>query len=165
MYLSKFNDRLEKIVIGFIIAIFALKIILTFSQVVFRRIPGVSIVWSEELARYCLVWLSFVGGALGVKKGIHVAVEALITNLSQRANTYLDYFHKTMITVFSGVLIIWGAQLAIYNMAQPSPALGMPIGIAYMAIPISGVLIIVFTVIEFLETRRARSTNEEEGGE
>jgi len=121
-------------------------VVTTFVQVIFRFIFFNSLTWSEELSRYCLVWLTFIGGALGVRKKVHVAVEALAMLFPKIVKKAVVRFNYILLAVFSIILIKYGFELAAFNMRQLSPAMHIPIGLSYAAIPVGGLLIFMFTV-------------------
>ena len=61
-----------------IIAISIVMVCVTLAQVIFRYVIAAPLPWSEELARYCFVWIVFLGGALGLARGIHLGVDLLV---------------------------------------------------------------------------------------
>jgi C4-dicarboxylate transporter DctQ subunit len=121
----------------------AVMVVTTFLQVFFRYVIFHSLPWSEELSRYALVWLTFIGASCGIKRGIHVAVEALTQALPPRARRLLCQLTCLLITFLGAVLIIYGLKLALVNLGQLSPSLHIPIGIIYLALPVGGLLMAV----------------------
>lgn len=113
------------------------------AQVVFRYLIGSSLVWSEEVARYALIWSAMFGSAAAYQRGGHVAVTVAVDLLSPRlASVACRLVH--LIVIGFAVLVAWqGAFLTLRNFQrnQLSPALQIPIAWAYLAIPIGGILI------------------------
>ncbi|HZK18775.1 MAG TPA: TRAP transporter small permease [Clostridia bacterium] len=147
--LSKFNNRLEQLCRLALFVLFIVMVAVAFTQVVARYI-FFSLSWSEELTRYCLVWLTFMGGALGVRKKIHVAVEAIIMFFPQEVKKIVAKTNYLLLAVFGFVLFWYGTILSIHNMKQLSPAMHIPIGIIYAALPVGGLLILFFTLELFI---------------
>jgi len=120
-------------------------VVVSFTQVVARYI-FFSLSWSEEVSRYGLVWLTFLGGALGVRKKIHVAVEAIVMYFPPELKTIIVKINYLLLALFGFVLFWFGTGLSIHNMKQLSPAMHIPIGIIYAAVPVGGLLIMLFTL-------------------
>lgn len=104
-------------------------------QVVFRYLLGASLTWSEELGRYLLVWITFLGAGIAFKRGAHMGFTLLLGSMAVRLQTIAQTITLISILGFLGIAIWKGIQLAVFNMAQHSPAMGVPIGFAYLAIP------------------------------
>ena len=61
-----------------VIVISVVMILVTLAQVVFRYLIAAPLPWSEEMARYCFVWIVFLGGAIGLARGIHLGVDLFV---------------------------------------------------------------------------------------
>ncbi|OQY52256.1 MAG: C4-dicarboxylate ABC transporter permease [Desulfobacteraceae bacterium 4572_88] len=127
-------------------------------QVFFRYALNHSLFWSEELARYLLVWLTFLGASVAYHRKVHPGVDilyarmpALLRRLSSIA------VHLVSMGLF-GVMVFYGCQFAYFVRLQISPALYLPKWIVFSIIPVSG-LILMFHGLNFLsyEIRQIRS--------
>ncbi len=112
-------------------------------QVVCRYFLGASLVWSEELSRYGLVWITFLGGSIALKKRAHMALQALVDKLSPKPRKVVQIFTLFTIMGFLTIATVKGVQLAIFNLKQHSPAMGVPMGVVYSAIPAGCLLMMV----------------------
>jgi TRAP-type C4-dicarboxylate transport system permease small subunit len=121
----------------------AVMVIVTFAQVFFRYVVFYSIPWSEELARYALVWLSAVGASYGIKRNIHVAVDVVVQALPQEIRSLIIRINYLLIAAFGLVLVVYGLKISQVNMGQLSPSLHIPIGLVYAAMPVGGLFIII----------------------
>lgn len=108
-----------------------------FVQVVMRQLDN-SLSWSEELARYCFIWLVYLGISYGVKKQRHIKVDVVLVMLNQKGKVILNIISNVLFVVFSVFVIYYGYDIATKLMAfgQKSPALQIPMGLVYMATPI-----------------------------
>ncbi len=126
-------------------------------QVFCRYILNSSLFWSEELARYMLVWLSFLGANVAYYRNLHPGVDTITSRLSaskQRISRVLVH----IITMALGlVMLVSGTQFAWFIRAQISPALSIPKWIILSVIPISGVLFFVYALLFFLKTIQHKS--------
>ena len=112
-------------------------------QVFFRYVLNHSLFWSEELARFMLVWLSFLGASTAYKRGLHPGVDLLTTRLSpDLQKVCLQIVHLFSLILF-GVMVVYGAQFAYFIRAQISPALYLPKWMVFAIIPISGLILAI----------------------
>jgi len=151
-FLANFALQLERFCKAVLFVLFIVMVVTTFAQVIFRFIFFNSLSWSEELSRYCLIWLTFIGGALGVRKKIHVAVEALTMFFPSKIKRAVTRINYILLAVFAAVLIKYGFTLSTFNMKQLSPAMHIPIGLSYAAIPVGGLFILIFVMELLMKT-------------
>lgn len=122
--------------------------IVVFINVIFRWI-GASLRWSEELSRYLLVWVTFMGGAYGVKTYAHIGVEAFTILLPVKARKVLSIIVAICGIVLCSVILYFGIRLVNMNFQtnQLTPAMRIPIAYMYMAIPIGMACFIIRYVL------------------
>lgn len=145
--IDKMNKVLS-IIIGLILIIMS---IIIFYQVFSRFVIGNSLQWSEELARYLMVWGVFLGAALALRKHELIAVEGLSEILPAKVNRFLKYFVYVMCIVFSLLLITQGFKMVEGVISQTSPAMQISMAWAYSAIPIGGVFILINSIAVIVE--------------
>jgi TRAP-type transport system small permease protein len=140
-----------------IIVISVVMIVVTLAQVVFRYVVAAPLPWSEELARYCFVWIVFLGGAVGLSRGIHLGVDLFVNTLPVRLRRRLDALTSTLIAGFAVTVIYASLPVLNMNMFQRSPALGVQMSYIYVAIPVSMGLIFLICaerVLKFLFSKQ-----------
>ncbi|WP_186670749.1 TRAP transporter small permease [Sporosarcina sp. BP05] len=114
-----------------------------FMQVVFRFVINKPLAWSEELAIYCLVWLTFLGAAYAMSLKAHIGVD-FFTELFPISVRKVFFTMTTIASIaFYIIMIVQGYDLARQSMAQLSPVLRLPMGLVYSVIPISGLFLII----------------------
>jgi len=118
-------------------------------QVICRYLLGAALTWSEEFARFGLVWITFLGAGIALRRRAHVGVQAIVELFSPGVRKIVQVF--TIFTVVGFLLIATfkGMELALFNMKQYSPAMGLPMGLVYLAIP-SGCLVLIIQLAEQL---------------
>jgi TRAP-type C4-dicarboxylate transport system permease small subunit len=124
--------------------------VVTFAQVFFRFVVVHSLPWSEEFSRYSLVWASFLGASIALKRGLHIGVEAFVTRLSQEKRRLIYLITLVIITFFLIVVIVKGVQMASFNMRQSSPAMRIPMGFPYLAIPVGSLIMVIHLLDELI---------------
>lgn len=108
-----------------------------FMQVVMRQLDS-SLSWTEEIARYCFIWLVYIGISYGVKKDRHIKVDVLLLLLKTRGKLVLTIIANLLFMAFAIFVIRYGYDIASQLLAfgQKSPANQIPMGLIYLATPI-----------------------------
>lgn len=112
-------------------------------QIITRFILGDPSVWTEELARFILIWLGALGAALGVAEKFHLEMDFFIQKAKGTTRRRLDLLiHFIVLLVAISVFAYGGSKLVLlaHNLEQTSPALGLPMALVYLVLPLSGVL-------------------------
>ena len=120
-------------------------------QVLARYIVKSPSSFTDELARYLLIWVGLLGSAYAMGKKKHLAIDLLPSKLSGKPRVILDNFISILIILFAGlVLVVGGIRLVIITLTleQISPALGIPLGYVYLVLPFSGLLIIFYALYD-----------------
>ncbi len=122
--------------------------------------------YSEEIARFLLVWVALLGGAVAFGEKAHLGVDYFVGKFDPRARKFIAVFGYLVVLFFAvSIFIIGGLDITINNMEQIAPALGPAIGLkmghVYMALPIAGVFMILFTIEQILETLFTSEQREE----
>jgi TRAP-type C4-dicarboxylate transport system permease small subunit len=109
-------------------------------QVFCRYALNHSLFWSEELARYLLVWLTFVGATVAYHRNMHPGVDVIFKRLQRKSRTRIRLFVHLISLVFFLILIWYGCNFAYFIRAQTTPALSLPKWLVFSVIPLSGLL-------------------------
>ena len=120
--------------------------VVVFAQVVFR-IVHLSIPWSEELSKYLLIWSTFMGAALSVRKGSQVGHEFLQSALPERGQKALKIVLSIVICAMLVFLIgvgFWAVRRVCF---QITPVLKQSMGLMYAAIPVGSVFMLINQII------------------
>jgi TRAP-type C4-dicarboxylate transport system permease small subunit len=147
--LKKFLENFE----GYCCVVFLMAMsIILFVQVVFRFVLHAALPWSEEASRYLLVWTAFIGGAYGVRRGAHIGIEAFALLLPKKAQKVLNLFVLVVSTVVCCVILKYGIDIVSTQLSkgQLSPAMRIPMGYMYAAIPVGMVFFIIRHIEEII---------------
>ena len=147
--LDKIGTWLNFIAIALLAVGLACMVIIVFAQVVFRFFHA-GIPWSEEAARYIMIYLTFIGASVGVKYKSHIAVEALIAALPITGKKLAELVIDLLLLFAFYVLIRYGLSLVSGTMLQLSPAMRLPMGYIYFALPLGGILMAFHTFVNIL---------------
>jgi len=114
---------------------------------------------TDELARYLLIWVGLLGASLASGNGMHLAIDLLPKKLEPPRRRILNIVIEVLIFLFAlGILVIGGIRLMYITLVlgQASPALNIPLGYVYMVLPLSGILIMFYSMVNII-----KSVNEE----
>jgi len=149
--IKKVLDRSLEVLIMIAVAVLVVDVLW---QVFTRFILKDPSTWSEELAVFMLIWVSLLGAAVALNRGAHLGIDYFVGKLSAMKRLYTEIFVFLCISVFSFcVMILGGMDLVIstLQLEQVSPALGVKIGYVYLAVPISGFFLVLYSVIGLVE--------------
>ncbi|MFY0543897.1 TRAP transporter small permease [Brevibacillus sp. H7] len=141
-------NKLLSIVLSVVLAVMALLIV---AQVFTRYVVDISLTWSEEAARYLMVYSVFLGAALAIRYQKHVAIEILSESINEKARRIVKLIIMIICIVFFFMLLVKGIDILELVSRQKSPALRIPMTIPYAAIPIGAGLLILNSVAVILE--------------
>lgn len=126
--------------------------------VVTRYALGSQADWSEELARFLLIWISILGTAYASSQGKHLAIDLLGPKMEQDSRRRLRIFIHCIILSFALFVMVIGGLRLLYithTLGQLSPALRLPMAVVYAVLPVSGLLIIYYKIRAILDIKRA----------
>jgi TRAP-type transport system small permease protein len=135
---------LERFLISTLMAVIT---ILTLAQVIWRYVLELPLQWSEEIARYCFVWVTFLGAAalMRLRDG-HPAIDALYLSVGAKAQRVMDIASRTVVIVGTLAIAVGGFRMVQLQWNQLSPSVEVPMAWIYMSMFL-GPLIGVFWVI------------------
>ena len=106
---------------------------------------------TEELARYCLIWIGTLGAAYAAGQNLHLSITIFPESLSIKGKKRLNVILNILIIIFASTVFCIGGSRLVYItnvLGQDSPALGLPLSFVYSIIPVSGVFIIIYEILE-----------------
>jgi TRAP-type C4-dicarboxylate transport system permease small subunit len=118
-----------------------------FYQVFGRYVLSHAPSWSEELARYLMVWLTMLGSAAVLRTGGHITVTTLTDALPPGMQKAVLAVRDTILVCTCGALAWWGIGYARINGAQESAGMEIPMSIPYAALPVGAALIAVLVLL------------------
>lgn len=141
---------LNRIIETLLVFIFGLLVIDVVWQVISRYVVGQSSSFTEEFARFSLIWLTVLGAAYinGSKDG-HLSMDFLLSKLPARKKAKRQKVIQVMMAIFALIIMVIGGGNLVYitlTLGQISSALQVPLGFVYAIVPVSGIIIIFFSI-------------------
>jgi TRAP-type C4-dicarboxylate transport system permease small subunit len=144
--LQQISDIIARITEVILIIVLSTMAVVVLLQVIFRYILNFPLFWTEELARYCLVWSSLLGSAVAVKRGRHIAVTIFIERFPPALRRGLTIIALLSVAVILTIILWGGIQLVMITRAQISPALRVSMSVPYLAVPAGAALMLLHTI-------------------
>lgn len=145
--MKNLRQQIDKGVSTALIIILSAMVINVLWQVFTRFFTASPSSFTEELARYLMIWLGILGGAYVAGRSEHVAITVFTKKQKPKRQQQIQLFIRLAIIVFAFVGMVIGGSRLVYItfiLEQYSPALGIPLAAVYAVIPISGLLIIFY---------------------
>ena len=119
-------------------------------------LPSVRFFWVEEVGEWSLAWMTFIGAAIGIRRGIHFSVQIITERLRPGLRRWIYVTHYTLIAAFGIMLAVFGWQVAQLNAQSFSPALDLNLRWLYLSSVAGGLLILAYSVVTIADVWRGR---------
>lgn len=150
--MKAFRNGLNKVMEILCSTILAAMVLVVLYQVFARKVLNNPNTVTEELVRFCLVWVSMLASAYVVGKKGHLCVTLLSDNLNEKGRRFLEIIVQVLFLLFAAVIMIYGGwQASLVTMGQISPSLSIPMGYVYLAVPVSGAIMLVYSLMNLLD--------------
>ncbi len=144
--IKKLLDRSLEILLTVVMTVLVLDVVW---QVFTRFVMKDPSQWTEELATYLMIWVAMLGASVALYRGAHLGIDYFVGKLATRKRLYTEVVVFFLIGAFSlTVMLIGGTQLVLdfLDLGQPSPAMGIEMGYVYLALPISGFFLTIYSI-------------------
>lgn len=142
-------NKVNKMLEWFLIIIFALLVLDVLFQVFSRYLLGTSFAWTEEFARFSLIWMTVLGAAYLNAKREHLSMDFLYDKFSVSNKRKASILIEVLVFLFALIVMCIGGFNLVYttlHLEQLSGTLRIPLGYIYAIMPFSGLLIMCFSV-------------------
>lgn len=124
------------------------------TQVVARYVLGSPFSWSEELARFALIWLAMLAACFVMAEGSHLAVDVVSARLSPRGKLVVECLSGSVVTGACLCLLIGGCRFVWYVGRVGSPALGIPMSWWYGAASVGAAVMALHACVNLMRAVR-----------
>lgn len=144
-------DILVNITMYLVMALTAAMVIIVLTGVLFRYVIRDPLGWTEELARYLMIWAALLAVSVGIRKREHVGIQLLVKKLPLNVGRVVIFLVNIVVLIFLLVLTIRGYSMAAKGTRQLSLALNISMYWPLMSIPVSGGLAIIQQLILIID--------------
>lgn len=145
------KEKIDKILAMILVALMSIMVINVLWQVASRYLLGSPSLFTDELANFLLIWVGLLGAAYAAGQKAHLAIDILPNKLTGRKKKILSLVIAGLTLTFALTLMVIGGSRLVFltlSLEQLSATLRIPLGYIYMVIPLSGVLIIYYTIAD-----------------
>lgn len=119
-------------------------------------LPSIRFFWVEEIGELTLAWLTFIGAALGLRRGVHFSVHIVTGRFPPRLFRAVFTIHYLLIAAFGALIAVFGWQVSELNSQSFSPALDLNLRWLYLSSVVGGVLITGYSLACLVDGWRGR---------
>lgn len=159
-----FYRVLSRAVEGLIVLAATTLVTIVTTEVVLRYGFKHSLIFTEELSRYLMVWIVFLGSALAVRDGAHIHINFLIKRFNQRTQKWLRLSAHALTLVFLVFVAIEGIKILPQQLDQMCITINLSLFYFYLAIPVGSILMIIFllpTINDILKEKNSAAATDE----
>lgn len=141
------RDKVDAALRVVLVSLMALLVVDVVWQVFSRYVLGAPSTFTDELARFLLIWVSLLGAAYASGRNMHIGIDILPSRLAPTSRLTLDIFIDLLVVVFVFAVLVFGAGMLVYTTytyRQLTPTLQIPMAFVYLVGPISGLIIIYY---------------------
>lgn len=156
--MNKLRSLLNKVIETVCMILLVLMVVLATWQIITRYILNNPSTITEDLLIYSFVWMSLLGSAYVFGKKDHMTMVFLRQKLEGKSDSMklaLNIMTELVVMVFSALVLVFGGiQISMLAMGQVSPALGISMGYIYLALPLSGIITIIYNVLNLADLKK-----------
>jgi TRAP-type C4-dicarboxylate transport system permease small subunit len=142
--MQKLIDGFFKLLEFLVVATLLAMVVMVFGNVVARYVFNTGILISEEMSRYCFIWLTYIGAMVAMREGGHLGMDSLIKALSVTGKKVCFFLSEVMMLICNG-MFLWGTyQMHDLQVTNYSPVSGISMiwiyGIGYVVAVVMGII-------------------------
>lgn len=152
----KFREALDKALYWLLVILMSVMVVNVLWQVGSRFILKSPSSFTDELARFLLIWISLMGASYVTGKRLHLAIDILPSKLHGKKQRNLSILINVLVAAFALLAMVWGGVKLVYitlTLNQTSAALNVPLGYVYVVLPLSGLIIAYYSLVNLTEKR------------
>ena len=149
--ITGFQRIVDAVIRWMIIGLMFVMTVVVFAQIFFRYVFNVPLGWSEELARFAFVWVSFMGASALMRVKEHINVTVFIDVMPARLRAVCVLLANLCALFCIYFFVAGGVELTKNEWRQLAPALQIPMGWVYLAIPIAATLMGTWVLLQTIE--------------
>ncbi len=147
--MNKLINVIDRCLEWIMVSLMAVLVVDVTWQVVSRYLLGEASSFSEEVARYLLIWIGLLGSSYAYRKKMHLAFDLVTNKVTGRTKYWMEIIIHTLIILFSIVVLMMGGMYLVqltWELNQLSASLQISLSYVYFALPLSGILMVIYAI-------------------
>ncbi len=148
--MKHFKQTIDTVLEYVLVLLMGISVLNVLWQVITRFLLKNPSSYTEEIARFLLIWIGLLGAAYGIGKKIHLAIDVLKQKLPERKRLRIEILINGFILLFAVLVMIIGGIYLVnltFDLHQISAALQLKLGYVYLAVPLSGVIMVLYSLL------------------
>jgi TRAP-type C4-dicarboxylate transport system permease small subunit len=130
------------VMVSMTIVIFIITTLTVFTRYVLNVVPS----WSEEIPRYLLVWITYLGAGLAIKFKEHISLDVFFNLMPLRARQVGHFFLNGLVAIVAVIMVVYGIGLVNHFGEDLMESIPVTNFWLYLAMPVSGTLMLLYLV-------------------
>lgn len=151
------RDKVDAVTRGVLVLMMGILVINVVWQVFSRYVLNAPSTFTDEVARFLLIWISLIGAAYYSGQNAHIAIDVLPRRLQAAGRRTLQLLINALIVAFALCVLVIGGGALVYHTyvyMQLTPTLQIPMAFVYLVGPISGLLVVYYKLSDVREMLR-----------
>lgn len=145
------SQAIDAVVAAFASALLVSIVIDVFAGVVFRYVIGRALPWSEEYARFAMVWMGLLGASMALIRNEHVAIEYFVSRMPPPVRVLAMMVSRVLMALFLFYATMHGSRMVLNAGTQVSPGLGISMAWPLLSIPVSSLIMLVQLILHTID--------------
>lgn len=159
--MRKICEKVNMVAEAVLFVLVSVMILVVFAQVCCRYFLNAPLPWAEEVARYTMIWIVYLGASVGINRGAHVGFSFFVEKSSPKVAKILAIISTTAVALFVTFYTYYGVLICQRTAEQLTASLQIPMAVVYAALPISGILCLFQLVNAFINLVNPEESMEE----
>jgi len=146
----KTADIVEKITAYPLIVLGGAMVVVVLAGTFWRYVLNDPLLWTEEGARYLMIWVVLIGASVTMRHREHVRINVIFNLFPDKAKIAIRLITNIFMGYFLYILMVYGWQMALRSQVQVSPALGISMFWPILAVPLTGLFCLVQLILQVI---------------
>lgn len=142
----------NKIVETSVLVMLSTMVVMVSASVFWRYGLNAALSWSEELVRYLLVWVSFLGASMATYRGAHIGITLFTERLPQQVKRCVALLVYLLMILFLVIILYQGVKILPVMAVRVAPTLGVRMNVIYIVVPIAAGTMIFHVIVQCMAT-------------
>lgn len=147
--LGNIADLMNSVISKFVLFLLLGMLVVINLQIISREL-FTAFSWTEELSRYLLVWSSIFAATIAYRKGAHIAITFVVKLFREKQRQIIKLIMDLFSAAFFIIMVYYGFKMISMQVYQKSPAMQIPMQAVYLCIPLAGIIMLYYVLIEIL---------------
>ncbi len=149
--MEKLSDFIDKVTLTTACVLLVIIAVIVNWGVFCRYVLFAPLPWSEQIPKYAMIWMGFLGASVGISRNRHIGFDILVSRLPSMIRKIIIFAGHLIILIFLVMMTIYGVTFAFaVGFSSKAPMLPIPMFYLFLAVPVGGVFMILQTIIRLV---------------